>query len=102
MSTFFLALLSVVALTLCAVRDDSPAAQSRQQAWNSLRALGPRRLGWLALQALAGVALILVVSALRTGVYGTCLALAGCASLIASAVALDRRPVRIHRLETSK
>jgi integral membrane sensor domain MASE1 len=99
MSTFFFALLSAVAFALCAVRDDTPTARSRQQICASLRRLGWRRVAWLTVQAVVGVALVLLVAAVRTGLYGAFLAIAAAAALVASLVAIDRRPIRVHRQE---
>ncbi|MFB4280886.1 hypothetical protein ACBJ59_36740 [Nonomuraea sp. MTCD27] len=93
MSTFFLVLLSAVALALCAVRDDSPTAQTYQQMWTSLRRLGWRRVVWLAVQAVVGVALVLLMAALRSSLYGLLAGVAAGASWLASLIALHRASV---------
>lgn len=96
MNTFFLALLSVVALALCGVREDSPAARKHRA---SLRDGGWRRIVWLVVQALAGVVVLLVVTALRTSTYGVLLAVATGAAWLASLIALDRRTAYVDPLE---
>lgn len=97
MTTLLIVLLAAIALALCSVRDDSPKAKTPRQAAADLRSAGLRRVTWLALQAVAGVALVLLLAALRTGMYHALLAIAGGASWLAAAVALDR--VDVHRLE---
>lgn len=99
MSGFLLTLLAAVGLALGSVRPDKPTATTPRQAGETLRTAGWRRVAWLALQAVAGVALLLLFAAVRTGLYGALLAVAAAAVGLASLVSLDRRPVRIHRLE---
>lgn len=90
-------MLAAVGLGVCSVRPDTPATKRGSDAVASLRSAGWRRVIWIALQALAGVALVLLVAALRTGLYHVLFTLAGGASWLASAVALE--PARVHRLE---
>lgn len=96
MTTFFFALLSSVALALCAVRDDTPAFRSHRAA---VRELGVRRLLWLLLQAVVGVAVILLVTALRTSLYGALAGVAAGAAWLASLIALRRSPAASGRME---
>ncbi|WP_049562270.1 hypothetical protein [Nonomuraea sp. SBT364] len=95
-----LALFAGIGLALCAVRPDVPTPETTptpSQALAALRAAGLRRVAWLAIQAVAGVVLVILVAAMRTGLYHLLLAVAGGASWLAAAVALN--PVRINRLE---
>ncbi|WP_214110678.1 hypothetical protein [Acrocarpospora catenulata] len=100
MTHFLLTAVLVAALlALLSARPDTPAATTPPRAWKDLRAAGGRRIAWTMLRAVAGVLAITVVAALRTGLYGTALTVAGIACMVASLAALDRRAVRLHRLE---
>jgi hypothetical protein len=100
MTSLLLFLLAGVGLALSAVRPDittPEAAPTPRQAATAMRAAGLRRVAWLAFQAVTGVALALLIAALRTGLYLALLAVSKGASRLASAVALER--AQIYRLE---
>lgn len=93
--TYLAVLAIVVLLALLAVREDTPTARTPRLLWADLRASGWRRAIWLALVVTFGTAALAVMAAVRTGLYGALLALAGAACLAAAVVSLDRRPVRL-------
>lgn len=96
MTTFFLTLLSTTALVLCSIRDDTHEARARRQAWSSL-SFG--RGLWLVVQAIAGVALVLVFAALRTSLYSAFAGVAAGCAWLASVIAMERHRLRTVRLE---
>lgn len=95
----FVVLLAAVALAVCAIREDTPTATTPGRAWQQMKAAGWKRTTWTATKVLVGVFALLVIAALRTGLYGVALAVAALACWAASLASLDRRPVRVCRLE---
>ncbi|TMR18541.1 hypothetical protein ETD86_21565 [Nonomuraea turkmeniaca] len=90
MNTFFFALLSAVALALCAARPDSPTAKTRHQMAGVLRETGwVRVIGWT-LVAIGGAFLIPLVTPFRIGLHGALVAIALGASWVAVRIALKR------------
>lgn len=96
-----LVLLALAALGVCSLREDTPAATTPGRAAAGLRAAGWKRVAWLVTLAVLGVAGLLLFTAVRAGAYGLLLAVAGLCALAASLLAIDRRPVRVRRLEVT-
>lgn len=82
-------------LGVLSVREDTPTARTWRVLWADLHAAGWRRVAWRALAVTAGTAWLAVTAAARTGLYGSLLAAAALACLVASAVSLDGRRVRL-------
>ncbi len=102
MTMLFAVLLAITALAVCAIRPDTATATTPRRAWASMQAAGWKCTAWAGVKILAGVAAVLAVAALRTGLYGATLAVAAMACWVATKVSLDRRPVRVHRLEIAR
>lgn len=95
MMTFLAVLATCALLGVLGMRLDSPAARAPWVMWGELRTTGVRRLLWLALVVVVGVAWLAVMAAVRMGLYGALVGVAAAACLVASLVSLDRRPVRL-------
>lgn len=99
MSTFFFALLSAVALALCAARPVSPTAKTSHQIAELLRDVGwIRVIGWT-LIAIGGAFLLPLVTPFRISLHGVLVGVAWAASWIAVRIALKRHHLARRPLE---
>lgn len=99
MSTWLFFLFLSVALALGGIREDSPTAQTHRQMWTDVKAAGWRRIVWLVVKVPFGAAWKLSAAMVRTVVYWLAVAAAAGFARLASVSALDKRPVRVRRLE---